>query len=79
MDASFATPRSNERRCAAHARETLLDEVSHYDDELLAQHSTESIDLPGAMKPFLEEGKIRFVGLSEVSPAERVLRSENSV
>ncbi|MBN1207006.1 MAG: ATP-dependent Clp protease ATP-binding subunit [Myxococcaceae bacterium] len=30
--------------------------------ELLAQHSTESIDLPGAMKPFLEEGKVRFLG-----------------
>jgi ATP-dependent Clp protease ATP-binding subunit ClpC len=30
--------------------------------ELLAQHSTESIDLPAAMKPFLEEGKVRFVG-----------------
>jgi ATP-dependent Clp protease ATP-binding subunit ClpC len=34
--------------------------------ELLAQHSTESIDLPGAMKPFLEEGKVRFLG--ELAP-----------
>jgi ATP-dependent Clp protease ATP-binding subunit ClpC len=29
--------------------------------ELLAQHSTESINIPGAMKPFLEEGTVRLV------------------
>jgi ATP-dependent Clp protease ATP-binding subunit ClpC len=41
-----------------------LDAVLYFENlgELLAQHSTESIDLPGAMKPFLEEGKVRFLG-----------------
>ncbi len=41
-----------------------LDALLYFENlgELLAQHSTESIDLPGAMKPFLEEGKVRFLG-----------------
>ncbi|HYH97259.1 AAA family ATPase [Hyalangium sp.] len=45
-----------------------LDALLYFENlgELLAQHSTESIDLPGAMKPFLEEGKVRFMG--ELSP-----------
>jgi ATP-dependent Clp protease ATP-binding subunit ClpC len=46
-----------------------LDAVLYFENlgELLAQHSTESIDIPGAMKPFLEEGKVRFLG--ELTPA----------
>ncbi|WNG37104.1 ATP-dependent Clp protease ATP-binding subunit [Archangium violaceum] len=45
-----------------------LDAVLYFENlgELLAQHSTESIDIPGAMKPFLEEGRVRF--LSELTP-----------
>ncbi|MDY7228503.1 AAA family ATPase [Hyalangium rubrum] len=45
-----------------------LDAILYFENlgELLAQHSTESIDLPGAMKPFLEEGKVRFLG--ELAP-----------
>jgi ATP-dependent Clp protease ATP-binding subunit ClpC len=45
-----------------------LDALLYFENlgELLAQHSTESIDLPGAMKPFLEEGKVRFLG--ELAP-----------
>ncbi|KFE63491.1 AAA family ATPase [Hyalangium minutum] len=45
-----------------------LDALLYFENlgELLAQHSTESIDLPGAMKPFLEEGKVRFMG--ELAP-----------
>ncbi len=45
-----------------------LDAILYFENlgELLAQHSTESIDLPGAMKPFLEEGKFRFLG--ELAP-----------
>ncbi|WP_224366719.1 AAA family ATPase [Hyalangium versicolor] len=45
-----------------------LDAVLYFENlgELLAQHSTESIDLPSAMKPFLEEGKVRFLG--ELAP-----------
>ncbi len=45
-----------------------LDAVLYFENlgELLAQHSSESIDIPGAMKPFLEEGKVRFLG--ELTP-----------
>ncbi|WP_309896787.1 AAA family ATPase [Archangium sp.] len=45
-----------------------LDAVLYFENlgELLAQHSTESIDIPGAMKPFLEEGRVRFLG--ELTP-----------
>lgn len=45
-----------------------LDAILYFDNlgELLAQHSSESIDLPGAMKPFLEEGRVRFLG--ELTP-----------
>ncbi len=47
-----------------------LDAVLYFENlgELLAQHSTESIDIPGAMKPFLEEGKVRFLG--ELAPTQ---------
>ncbi|WP_257445861.1 AAA family ATPase [Archangium lipolyticum] len=45
-----------------------LDAVLYFENlgELLAQHSTESIDIPGAMKPFLEEGRVRLLG--ELTP-----------
>ncbi len=45
-----------------------LDAVLYFENlgELLAQHSSESIDIPGAMKPFLEEGRVRFLG--ELTP-----------
>jgi ATP-dependent Clp protease ATP-binding subunit ClpC len=45
-----------------------LDAVLYFENlgELLAQHSTESIDIPGAMKPFLEQGRVRFLG--ELTP-----------
>ncbi len=45
-----------------------LDAILYFENlgELLAQHSTESIDLPGAMKPALEEGKVRLLG--ELAP-----------
>ncbi len=45
-----------------------LDALLYFENlgELLAQHSSESIDLPGAMKPFLEESKVRFLG--ELAP-----------
>jgi ATP-dependent Clp protease ATP-binding subunit ClpC len=45
-----------------------LDAVLYFENlgELLAQHSTESVDIPGAMKPFLEEGRVRFLG--ELTP-----------
>ncbi|MCY1078092.1 AAA family ATPase [Archangium lansingense] len=45
-----------------------LDAVLYFENlgELLAQHSTEHVDIPGAMKPFLEEGRVRFLG--ELSP-----------
>lgn len=45
-----------------------LDAVLYFENlgELLAQHSTESINIPGAMKPFLEEGRVRFLG--ELTP-----------
>ncbi|PTL85802.1 AAA family ATPase [Vitiosangium sp. GDMCC 1.1324] len=45
-----------------------LDAVLYFENlgELLAQHSTESVDIPGAMKPFLEEGHVRFLG--ELTP-----------
>ena len=45
-----------------------LDAVLYFENlgELLAQHSTESINLPGAMKPFLEEGRVRLLG--ELTP-----------
>ena len=45
-----------------------LDAVLYFENlgELLAQHSTEYVDIPGAMKPFLEEGRVRFLG--ELTP-----------
>jgi ATP-dependent Clp protease ATP-binding subunit ClpC len=45
-----------------------LDAILYFENlgELLAQHSSESIDIPGAMKPFLEEGRVRFLG--ELTP-----------
>ncbi|MBM7116207.1 AAA family ATPase [Archangium primigenium] len=45
-----------------------LDAILYFENlgELLAQHSTESINLPGAMKPFLDEGRVRVVG--ELTP-----------
>ncbi|WP_375764969.1 AAA family ATPase [Archangium gephyra] len=45
-----------------------LDAVLYFENlgELLAQHSTEHVDIPGAMKPFLEEGRVRFLG--ELTP-----------
>ncbi|EPX55864.1 ATP-dependent Clp protease [Cystobacter fuscus DSM 2262] len=41
-----------------------LDAVLFFENlgELLAQHSTESVNIPGVMKPFLEEGRVRLLG-----------------
>jgi len=45
-----------------------LDAVLYFENlgELLAQHSAESVNIPGAMKPFLEEGGVRLIG--ELTP-----------
>ncbi|HEX5745330.1 MAG TPA: AAA family ATPase [Archangium sp.] len=45
-----------------------LDAVLYFENlgELLAQQSSEHVDIPGAMKPFLEEGRVRFLG--ELTP-----------
>jgi ATP-dependent Clp protease ATP-binding subunit ClpC len=46
----------------------VLDAVLFFDNtsDLLAERQSGSIDIPGAMKPYLEEGKVRLVG--EITP-----------